>query len=261
MPLTNKKDFKDDSVLSNYIAGLVEENIEHVNYVENVDQARQMGVHLKGDKPGELLEVYRPNEPPEVRKYRLQIYEPITKSQGKRIINVLAKIQQDSNFSIQFPEQKNVEEKDTLQQYVTEDYPHFGSVTNWAFNVALKQDLIDANSLVVVKPLVIPDDNVTFLKPFTFIYRSDQVIDYGINYYTILLDEKNMVGDVALNIWQVVTDSQIFNIKQISVTDLGRVEIEVLFQYSFGEVPAYFMGGDYREETVPFAFDSYVSGI
>lgn len=261
MPLTQKLDFKEDAVLLPYISGLVNNDIHHINYAENVNQASEMGVHLKGDKPVRLLESYRPNEPQQIRDYRLEIYEPITQSEGKRIINVLSKIQQSSNFSIKFPEQENVTEEDNLETYTTEDYPHFGSVTNWAFDVALKQDLIDANSLVVVMPLVIPDDNVTFLKPFTFIYRSDQVLDYGLNYYTILLDKKNVVNDVPLMIWLIVTDSEILEITQVSPTDLERVSIEVLFEFDFGEAPAYFMKGDYREETIPFAYDSFVSGI
>ncbi len=261
MPFTKKKNFNDDLVLFPYIGALVDKKVEHPNYVENVDQASQMGVHIKGDSPTHLLEAYRPNEPKEVRNYRLNIYEPITKTQGKRIVNVLAKIQQSSNYSIKFPEQKNVSEDDSLEQYTTKEYPHFGSITDWAFNVALKQNLLDANSLVVVMPLVIPDDNVTFLKPFTFIYRSDQVLDYGLNYYTLLLDEKNVVSDVPLNIWLIVTDNQILKITQVSTSDPSKVEIDILFEFSFGEVPAYFMKGDYREETIPYAYDSYISGI
>lgn len=261
MPVTNRLDFTDDAVLTNYIKGLVENKIFHPNYTDNVDQARQMAVHLKGEKPLELLETYRPNEPKEIFEYRQSIYEPTTESEGKRIVNVLSKIQQSSNFSIKFPEQTNVPEEETLLTYTTQNYPQFGSLTEWAFNVALKSDLIDANSLVVVKPLMIPDDNVTFLKPFTFIYRSDQVLDYGHNYYTILLDEKNFVKDVHLNIWEIITDTEIFRIVQTRPENLGAVEIVSLFSYDFGEPPAYFLKGDYREETIPFAFDSYVSGI
>jgi len=261
MPVTNKLDFSDEQVLTNYIKGLVNKKIFHVNYGDNVDQAKQMAVHLKGEKPLDLLETYRPNEPEDIFHYRNSIYEPTTESEGKRIINVLSKIQQSSNFSIKFEEQANVTEDDSLKTYTTRDYPEFGSVTDWAFNVALKSDLIDANSLVVVKPLVIPEDNVSFLKPFTFIYRSDQVLDYGVNYYTILLDEKNWVKDVPLNIWEVVTDTEIFRIVQTSPSNLGVVDIETLFTYGFGEPPAYFLKGDYREGTIPFAFDSYVSGI
>ena len=261
MPLTKKLNFKEDSILFPYIASLVDSKLEHSNYYDNVEQAQQMGVHIKGDNPRSLLEAYRPNEPKEVRDYRLQIYEPITKSEGKRIVNVLSKIQQSSNYSIKFPEQESVSEDENLESYTTENYPYFGSVVTWGFDIALKQGLIDANSLVVVMPLMIPDDNVSFLKPFTFVYRSDQVLDHGLNYYTILLDEKNTVGDSHLNIWLIVTDSQILKITQKSETDLSKVDVEVLFEFSFGEVPAYFLKGDYREETLPFAYDSYISGI
>ena len=122
MPLTNKKDFKDDNVLIPYVSDLVKEKIQHSNYEDNVDQAKQMGVHLKGDHPTKLLESYRPNEPSEIQQYRLSIYEPITKSQGKRICNVLAKIQQSSNYSIVFPEQKRVRDGEDLKSYTMDNY-------------------------------------------------------------------------------------------------------------------------------------------
>jgi hypothetical protein len=260
MPLLNKVNFKEQTELIHYLSSLLDE-YTHINYEENVNQASEMGVHLKGDAPTDLLEAYRPNEPAEVRNYRISIYEPITQGEGKRIVNVLSKIQKSSNYSIQFPEQTNVNPEENLEQYCTKDYPFFGSVENWAFNVALQQNLCDANALVVVMPLAIPDDQVSYLKPYTFIYRSDQVVDYGLNFYTILLDEKNVVNTVPLDVWLIVTDSQIIKIKRISEKDKSKVTIEVLYNFDFGEVPAYFMKGDYRKDSIPFAYDSYVSGI
>lgn len=261
MPLLHKINFKDQNEAVSYISRLVSDQAFHKNYYENVQKAEEMGVHLKGDNPESLLKAYRPNEPQEIRDYRLNIYEPITKSQGKRIVNVLSKIQQSSNYTIEFPEQNNVPEDENLQSYTSKNYPFHKSLENWAFSIALQGGLVDANSLVVVMPLTIPDDSVSYLKPYTFIYRSDQVIDYGLNYYTILLDEKNWVKETPLSIWLFVTDSQIIKVKQVDPKKLGKVEIEVLYDFSFGEVPAFFLKGDYREETVPFAYDSFVSGI
>ena len=39
------------------------------------------------------------------------------------------------------------------------------------------------------------------------------------------------------------------------------IKSEILYEFTFGEVPAYFLKGDYREETIPFAYDSFVAGI
>jgi hypothetical protein len=220
-----------------------------------------MGVHLKGDKPEALLEDYRPNEPPEIRAYRLEIYEPTTKSSGKRIINVLSKIQKSSNYSIKFEDQANISEEETLEAYTMENYPVFGSLTEWAFNMALKQDLSDPNALVVVMPIRFPDNDTEFLKPFTFIYRSDQVIDYGFNYYTILLDEKNIVKDVPLNIYLFVTEKGIFRAIQTDPTNLRAYSIEFLYIYDYEEPPAYFLKGDYKEDSTPICYESFVSGI
>ena len=260
MPLLNKVNFKDQAELLSYLGNLIGENV-HVNYDENVRQASEMGVHLKGDNPERLLGAYRPNEPAEVRDYRLSIYEPITQGEGKRIVSVLSKIQKSSNYSIKYPEQTNVSEKENLETYCTEDYPFFGDINNWLFNVALQQNLCDANSLVVVMPIQIPDVETSYLQPYTFIYRADQVVDFGFNYYSILLDEKNVVNDLPLNIWLIVTDSQVIKIKQVDEKDASKVSIEVLYEFDFKEVPAYFTKGDYRKDSIPFAYDSYVSGI
>lgn len=261
MPLTNRIDLQDEEQLRNLIHELATDTCYHKNYSDNVEQAAQMGVHLKGDRPTVILETYRPNEPEEIKEYRLQVYEPITKSQGKRIINTLSQIQQSSNYSIVYPEQPGVEEDQDLKNYTTKNFPTFESLENWAFEIALKQDLIDANSLCVVRPLEIPEDNSTYYNPFPFIYRSDQVLNYGYNFYVLLEDEKNVVEGVELNIWCVVTDKEIMRITQTSPTDLGRVQIDILFRYDFDSAPAFFLKGDYREETMPFAYDSFVAGI
>jgi hypothetical protein len=261
MPIVNKINLQNEGQLNQIIAGLVTDKIYHPNYSDNAEQAEEMAVHLKGNRPTRILETYRPNEPEQIKKYRLEVYEPITKSQGKRIVNVLSKIQQSSNYNIEFPEQKNIAEDESLKAYTTKDFPIFGSVESWGFDVALKQGLIDANAVCIIKPLEIPEDNTTYYKPFPFIYRSDQVLDYGLNYFILLEDEKNVINNTELNIWCIVTDKEILKIKQVDPKNLGRVEIEVLFKYDFKDVPGFFLKGDYREETVPFAYDSFVSGV
>ncbi|MFM9143697.1 MAG: hypothetical protein ACKOPP_06845, partial [Bacteroidota bacterium] len=59
-----------------------------------------MFVHTRGKNPGKILTDRRPNEDPDVQKYRLSIYEPITKGSINRAIDKLYRIFISANYSI-----------------------------------------------------------------------------------------------------------------------------------------------------------------
>ena len=116
-------DFKDEGALKDYL-----EDIDELSPNEfNADHVSQMAVHLKGGDPSVLLDRARPNEPPEVQAYRLEVYEPTTFSDGKRILSTLSKIQKSSSYSIEYGKQDGIPEGETLEAYVN-DYPLFGNL-------------------------------------------------------------------------------------------------------------------------------------
>ena len=69
------------------------------NWGRWVEIFNEMKVHTRGEKPGKLLSTQRPNEDPATYEYRIDIFQPITKSSINRSINRLFRIFLNSNFS------------------------------------------------------------------------------------------------------------------------------------------------------------------
>lgn len=267
MPHNTQIDFTDESIVTKYLELLDKKKqpLRHENYDFSVEQAFNMAVHVDGLSPGKLLEEFRPNEPIDIHNYRLDIWEPITKSWAKKIINVAKKIKMSGNWKVDHPKPENaIPEGETLEDYTETNYPQFRSLSNWVFNVSMKQDFIDPNAVVVFMPIDEPREDTDFFKPFGRIYRSDQVVDYDHdNYYTILLDEKSRIKDKDDgNIYLVVTSDQIIRITQIGREGNKNIyEQEVLYEHNFGETPAFLLGGDYATDTFPFAYVSFISDV
>lgn len=61
-----------------------------------------MIVHTRGVKPTKLLEVKRPNEDPDLKKYRIATYRPITKDKINHAIDSVISVTVNSNYSIKY---------------------------------------------------------------------------------------------------------------------------------------------------------------
>ncbi len=256
-------DFTEDNELKKYIEWL-HDGGKHNNYQKSVEHAAEMGVHIDGDAPGELINSYRPNEPAEVHEYRLSIYQPITKSASARALNVINRINNTRYYSLEFPKQpKRVQ--DTLQNYCLVNYPQFGSVINWAFDFALREMLGDPNGVVIVRPINLEQPDNELPEPFTFSYRSDQLIDYVPGeYYTVLLDEKAPIKtgnsiEYTGNIYNVYTKTQLIEFVQIEKGD--KYKTSVLLEYDLPQPPAFQYGGEYVKSSWPFCYESFMSGV
>lgn len=257
-------DFTDQEQATNYLSYIIDGN-KHSYYDYTVEHEAEMSVHIKGDQPGALLNDYRPNEPAEIHDYRLRIWQPITKSSSKRAISVIQRINNSRYYSIDFPAQPD-SITDTLQTYLTTNYPRFDSLIHWLFDVALKDMLNDPNGVVAVLPIDLDVPDNEYYQPYTFCYRSDQVIDKGENYYTILLDEKSpvKVGQVEKlegNIYYVFTETQLIEFRQVGVKADDKYEQSTLLTYNLSDPPVFELGGEYVSGTYPMIYESFMSGI
>jgi len=257
-------DFTDQEQATNYLSYIIDGN-KHSYYDYTVQHAAEMSVHIKGDQPGALLNDYRPNEPAEIHGYRLRIWQPITKSSSKRAISVIQRINNSRYYSIDFPAQPD-SITDTLETYLTTNYPRFDSLIHWLFDVALKDMLNDPNGVVAVLPIDLDVPDNEYYQPYTFCYRSDQVIDKGENYYTILLDEKSpvKVGQVEKmegNIYYVFTETQLIEFRQVGVKADDKYEQTTLLTYNLSDPPVFELGGEYVSGTYPMIYESFMSGI
>jgi hypothetical protein len=164
-------------------------------YAESVKLYNDLRVHADGDFPGKMISRRRPSETEEILEYRQLTYKPITKLPVSKVVTSFGKIRRSSDWSIDFPKEKispRITEEETLSKYCTDNLPGYGSITNWAFGILLKQNLIDSNAVIAVIPLeAITND--TFVKPTPILFNSDQVIQFDEkNKYCILRSKRKV---------------------------------------------------------------------
>lgn len=163
----------------------------HPFYKTTIEIAESMAVHADGFYPAKLIEERRPNEPIEVKDYRKIIWKPKTKPTFSKVFNELQKIRRSSDWSIKFENLEaftKIRDGESIEDYTMTNFPHFESVTNWAFTLMLRRYLIDPNSVCVVMPLSSEVEENEYLQPFPVIYDSKDVIDYVPGDFVVIND-------------------------------------------------------------------------
>lgn len=234
----------------------------HSNYEATVGHAKEMAVHIHGNSPSHLLTDYRPNEDKAVHDYRLKIFQPITKSCSKRCISVINGINNPRYYTLTFPEQISpISSFEPLKDY---NYPYFGSVKNWVFDIVVKQMLCDPNGIIGFEP--IGTDEKGLFKPFGVIYRSEQIMDFVIDdYYLVLTDLKSEVSVGNTKTWDGKVYKYFTSNEVVTFTQYGekaKEKYEITTQpHNIGEPPVITLGGEYVQDTYPFMYESFMSGI
>jgi len=147
-------------------------------YAESVKLYNDLKVHADGVFPENLIKKQRPNESEEIQAYRKDIYEPITKLPISKVINCYSKIRRSPDWMIKFKSENvssRIIDEETLEDYCTERLPGFVSITNWAFDILLPQNLIDANAVIAVVPIKEIVNN-EFAMPAPILFNSDQIM-------------------------------------------------------------------------------------
>lgn len=164
------------SLLADYFT----EKKKHAAYKTTVDQYEMLEAHANGKMPYKLITERRPSESEYIKKYRQEIYQPVTKSTLTKIINSLGKIRRSQDWSIQYINvPKNLTEEELPKEYFEEYLPNYSSLTNWLFNVGLKKYLIDANAVIAIMPFEMgPIPETEYRKPYPYIFDSCDVYEY-----------------------------------------------------------------------------------
>ncbi len=243
-------------------------------YDECVQLEKGLRIHADGIMPEELIKKQRPSEPLEVMTYRTMIWQAITKETVSRIVTCLSKIRRSSDWSVKFDEKKfpaSITKAENPIQYFDYNYPYFGSLTNWLFSVCLKNYLIDANAVCAVIPLEFPvPGTVTaeYLKPYPYIFNSEQVLEYVEADYCIIksLDKSTYYSSDGKtkytdgDIFWVISTTHIYRYEQINANkDLA---VKVNFEHLLGYMPAFKLGGIYlkSKDKVPI-WESRINSI
>lgn len=213
----------------------------HDTYESTVDHAEEMSWHLYGVKPEKLLERTRPNEDPDIKKYRLDNYEPITKSAADKAVHIVSKIFNPNLYSIRWKDRNQT--TDELKSYTLEYYPEYNSIVNFTKDVLLRKMLADPNGLAVVTVDRIPDAQSERLHPVLKIYGSKAIFYFDEDHYLIstkIEDEKKYFFDYY-DRFKTVSFSAYIQ-PNGAARDLV-VENEEFYEYDFEEIPAWRLRG------------------
>lgn len=209
--------------------------------------AKSLRVHADGTFPKDLIETARPHESEAVKEYRQKIWKSKTKPVLNKVFNSLSKIRRSRDWSIQYPQTNTprIPEDETLYAYCEEQYPYFTSITNWAFQVLLREYLIDPNAVLLVLPIEIPSDETQIIRPYGMVMNSEWVIDYRHDDYVVI---ENPLGCTFVENGQTKTgrsfycattlDFYIYN----QVSSMPKFKKVFEFNHQMNTLPAYKLG-------------------
>lgn len=224
-----------------------------------VEVRNEMFVHTRGKNPGRILTQRRPNEDAEIQKYRLDIYEPITKGSINRAIDKLYRIFSSANFSIQVSDELstylNTKKFDNqyfysyIQKYVVRRM--IEDPNGWLVWIPVGEGLTNPSVKVDVYPLIVGSNQIRFLD-----------IDEGIiSWYSE--DEKSEVYQGGRNkkegqVIYTMTPDAFYKHTQIGIKKDNRFQVELIYQHNIGFLPGVVLGGDVTDDDY---FESYFSAF
>lgn len=225
---------------------------EHWNKVRET-----MFVHTRGKNPEHILTQRRPNEDPDVQKYRLSIYEPITKGSMNRAIDKLFRIFQNANFSIQVSDELNTylsEHKfdgqffySYIQKFVVRRM--IEDPNGFLVWIPVGPGLTDPTVKVDVEPLLIMSEQIKYLDHTTITWIAE--------------DEQSMIRENGKNVehgrvYYTLTDTGFFRHSQFGNSIDKKFDTVIIYQHDMGVCPAIVLGGDLTDDHF---FDSYFSAF
>jgi hypothetical protein len=258
------------AIISQY---LVKEPPKHQYYSDTLKIAHDLQVHSKGLLPEELLKKARPNEEIKYQQWRLDRWSPKTKGYFGRVVSNFAKIRKAEDWAIVYPND-NATSKD-LKEYLEKNYPNFDSIDNWVFSFLFGTIFDDPNEVIAVFPIPKedPSNDTEMLRPFTNVFRSEQIIDFVENKFACLeSDEKSLVkvGDQLVRqglIYYFFDRDSMVKAVQVGVKEDYEFEIAANEEgeikptiHNFGYLPVWKVGGLIKQfGEAGFLYESFVS--
>lgn len=225
----------------------------HKLYPQTTKSYNEMLIFSDGADAGELLRERRPSESEEIFKYREKIYICITESTINKVIMSLNKIRKSSDWNIRYDLNKvspKINEDETLQHYCEYNYPFYSSVTNWLFNICLKNYLIDSNALCVVIPLDVFIAENEILKPFSLIFNSDNILHYKQDEFAIVMSTDQATYNykgVEYNNGRIYYAIDTMRVqKWVQNEPSGNIVMEYEYNHNFGKLPAFKLKGVFK---------------
>jgi len=203
--------------------------------------------HFEGEYPKELIERRRPGEHADIKQWREAVYQPMTKAPCSKVITSLQKIQKSPDWHVtpsngDFP---LIAEGEDMYTYMYKKFPTFQTVEKYATDVYLRQYLIDAGAIVVVKPLNLNKLENEYFKPMPEIINSKYVYEFKPNELFIWNGDedfyfKNGKTETKGEVVYALTDTHMYRYEQISID--GKYREAWAYQHNLMELPAFEIG-------------------
>ena len=223
-------------------------------YPKIVEIAERLSYHYDLEIfPEKILRAKAPNQSEEEFEYAKMNYKPITVPFWGKAESAVNRIWNKDNFSIKFPDTKNGEEDENSPKlYFKEQIPFYRSILNFMENIATPATLRDPNSIIAIKPKVLPqktDENGDFIndqseliEPIPIVYRSDQIVSYEQDVHAmVLLDVKSLVSfggrpQKLGNVYAFYDDTNIWKLTQVGDKKDNKYDIEIFYAHELGKV-------------------------
>jgi hypothetical protein len=163
-------------------------DLRHKFYEQTTENAEAIDLHASGRYAYDLIDERRPAESDQIKAYRKKIFVAKTKPVFTKIYNSLQKINRSPDFAILFDKElpSRVPEMESLQRFIHEGIPNFGSLNGWFWNIGFRYYLIDANAWVLTLPMNFDSPDNEFYRPLPQVFTSDAIIDYREGEYFVI---------------------------------------------------------------------------
>jgi hypothetical protein len=203
--------------------------------------------HFEGEYPKDLIERRRPGEHKDIKQWREAVYQPMTKAPCSKVITSLQKIQKSPDWhvtpsTLEFP---LIAQGEDLYTYMYKKFPTFQTVEKYATDVFLRQYLIDAGAIVVVKPLNLNKLENEYFKPMPEIINSEYVYEFIPGQLFIWNGDENFYykngkTETKGEVVYALTDTHMYRYEQISID--GKYREAWAYQHDLMELPAFEIG-------------------
>ena len=236
----------------NSILGKLKEPKNKKDWVRVRDE---MFVHTRGRNPGDILTKRRPNEDPDVQKYRLEIYEPITKGSINKAIDKLYRIFQNANFSIKVsPELDGYLDKKKfsgqyfysfIQKYVVRRM--IEDPNGYLVWIPTGDGLFDPTIPIEVEPFIVSSDEIYFLTDDVITWEDEE--EHSI--VTV-----NGRPELDGEIYYTLTKNSFYKHEQFGNKIDKTFRVTEIYRHNLDFLPAIVLGGDLTDDDY---FESYFS--
>lgn len=225
------------------------------NYGLMVEYYERIKVHAEERGfPHRLFASRYPNQTNEEFKYQKDNFKRKTHPVFVEYINTVGRAFIEQNFSIQYNGDATMFEDSglTLENYLTEEFPIYGSILNWGKNALPSIKATDANGVIAVKPKEIPltviDDEVVqdrtkLIEPAVFYYNIRQLVGWEPDEFAIIeLSKKSPVmfskrTELKGFIYEVYDDTNIWHVVQVGKFTDHTFEVHLFFAHEWDKVP------------------------